>query len=353
MNLEKNLQVFEESYVSAKSAMLAVWQTGLHHEGHPEAKVKWYYESNPDGLPLVLMLRKVLAADAVGCASVGPRRFQLDKQAVFAGAMIDFVLLPEYRTFFPALLLQRELTSRALGRYSFLYGFPNPKSAPVFGRVGYESVGDLERYARVLRSAKYLSKYLPSIASRAIGTVVDLSTLWFEIFRRKTSSNYVAQWSTEVPNEVDQLFNRAIPNNVLAIWRDKKFLDWRFANVRAKQFNYLLIRDIKTNVLLAYAAYTSSDDVLRVEDFLADCSFPGAAARLWNELAIFAASSKFSSLTVEFMGSEAVKRTLRTAGLYLRESRPCFVHFGREDGNKSVVKIKSAQWYVTTADCDW
>src|SRR3546814_1781739 len=49
-------------------------------------------------------------------------------------------------------------------RFDLLYGFPNPKAAAVFRRVGYAPLGALSRHARVLRHCYHAHRLrLPSL----------------------------------------------------------------------------------------------------------------------------------------------------------------------------------------------
>ncbi|MBL0125769.1 MAG: hypothetical protein IPP88_24955 [Betaproteobacteria bacterium] len=81
----------------------------------PKAKFDWYYQHNSEGTPLVVFLRLEGADNPVGVAAVGPRRMRFGEVTFTAGALVDFVLQLEHRTFFfPAIFLQRKFVAARL-----------------------------------------------------------------------------------------------------------------------------------------------------------------------------------------------------------------------------------------------
>ena len=84
-------------------------------------------------------------------------------------------MLPEHRSLFPALLLQRSLQQSVPGDLAALYGFPNPRAVPVFTRVGYRKTLDVRRFVRVLRSGEYLRRHFPGWVAALIARPLDLA----------------------------------------------------------------------------------------------------------------------------------------------------------------------------------
>ena len=333
--------------------MVELWRTGLLQNGMPDAKLDWYYRHNPEGAPLVVFLHHRDVQHAVGVASVGLRRIRFGSETLMVGALVDFVLQPEHRTFFPAMFLQKELRRCALGAHTVLFGFPNAKSLAIVSRVGYRCVGQMVRRTRVLRSAAYLAKYLPGRLSRIMGAVIDglRST---EMWLRGLANNSVqTQWRERPDSTFDELWQRIVMPDVVMGVRDMAFLTWRFVNVPSKSFRFFTLVSSVDRRLLAYAACAPNGAVLNVQDFLVDPEMPSAGRRLWLDLSREAMRMGYTSLCIEFLGSDQEQRQLSAAGLRFREQRPAYASVAQSPDGASVWPTETSTWYLTSADDDW
>ena len=126
-----------------------------------------------------------------------------------AGILADLVVLPEHRTLYPALLLQRQMKQAAFSLHSIVYGIPNKRSTPIVRRLGYTELGELIRYSKVLRCRKYLDGYLPSWLSKMLGEVVDrVMPLYFKPYRALMHA-WECAWIDRVDERFDALWQRA------------------------------------------------------------------------------------------------------------------------------------------------
>jgi hypothetical protein len=278
---------------------------------------------------------------------------------------VDFVALPEYRTLFPALFLQKEIRRIALETnqtHSVLYGFPNPKSLAVVKRVGYQLVGQIVRRARVVRSAGYLSRTLPAWLGTLIGPIIDRFRLAVLMLRGTLEPRFEFQWLEQSDSRLDNLWQRVIANNaassVLIGVRDNAFLKWRFSDcpLRAYRFFAVLSPD-GDRAIAGYAVCAFEEGNLLVHDFLYDPAIRGAAKALWHQLTREAHASGQAGISVEFFGAAAIHHELQTAGFSAREKRPvyaavCDAVDSSIELTREPINLTELSWYLTCADED-
>ena len=326
----------------------SLWRTGLNATTLGEAKFDWYYQRNPDGAPDALMLLHSGNADAVGVAAVGHRRMRFNNEMLLTAVTVDFVVHPEHRTLFPALLLQKELCRRALQTHHLVWGLPNLNATAVFSRAGYQLVGQMVRYARVLRSAEYLARYLSPRTSRVAGAIIDWILLGILIWRKPRARSYRTKWQQRPDARFDDLWQRtAAPDQLMGV-RDEQYLAWRFGDYLLRAYSFFTLVSAVDQCLIAYAVCEADQHSLHVRDFLIDPNIAGAAAYLWHSLLQEAYRKGLASLSVEFLGSELVQEELKDAGLTARDQTPLYAALADE----SRPLLQGRHWYLTCADVD-
>lgn len=342
--------IVSASVVDDSARILALWHEGLTHNGMPEAKLDWFYRRSPEGIPDVFFLVHGDQREAVGVAAVGRRRMRFGTETLLTGEMVDFVVLPNHRTLFPAMMLQKAMHRHALGleTHAILYGLPNPKSLPVFSRVGYRCVAQMVRRVRVLRLAGYLSRYLPAWVSSVVGAVIDRARLGAVALRRLINSGFRAHWLTQPDARFDDLWQRCAAPDVLMGVRDLAFLKWRFADCPLYSYRFFTLVSTDDQRLVAYAVCEEREQALHVRDFLVDRNAPGAWSRLWPDLSLEAFRLGYTSLSLECLGGEHLQRELDAAGLVARDERPLYASAtARWEG-----LMQDRHWYLTGADED-
>lgn len=328
--------------------LLALWGTGLSHRDRPRAKLAWYYRSNPEGPPLVVTLRHGDPATFVGVAAAGPRRLVHGARTYRAGAMVDFVVLPEHRTLFPAMLLQKAICREALATHDLLFGLPNRKSVAAILRVGYRLLGPRTRRVRVLRSAPYLSRLLPPSLAAVAGPVLDWFRMGTARLRRLAAPGFRGEWLDRPDARFDDLWSRARDPGVLTGVRDAAFLAWRFVDCPLRRHRFFALASPTDGRLAAYAVCETQQHVMQVRDFLVDPAWAGAWSRLWADLSCEAHDRGCASVAVDFLGPEATQSRLAAAGFLDRGEQPVYAVLPEE-----VATFASPErWYLTDADDD-
>jgi ribosomal protein S18 acetylase RimI-like enzyme len=347
--------------------ILGLWKRGLTHAGMPEAKFDWYYRKNPDGQPQVFFLHVAGEPAPVGVAAIATRHMHIGTKLLATGELIDFVALPEYRTLFPALFLQKEIRRIALETnrtHTLLYGLPNPKSLAVVKRIGYQLVGQMVRRVRMLRSAGYLSRHMPMWISRIIGSIIDRIRLGALALQNITHPKFQRQWIDRPDARFDALWQKVKTHDgtqrVLIGVRDSAFLTWRFAECPLKTYRFFTLSSAVDNRLIAYAACAVGGESLEVHDFLVDTTEHGAGKALWRALSADAFHRGHSNISVEFLGAESIQNELEAAGMMKRQERPLYATDSATsipdtlsvNTHDQTTLLQESRWYLTCADED-
>ena len=305
-----------------RELILALWRGNLGDEARMAAKYDWFYLQCPDGKPLTFLLRHEESGEWVGVASAGARRMLCGGQPMLAGLLVDLTVLPAHRSLWPALSLQMALLEAGLRRFTLLYGFPNPKAAAIFKRVGYMPLCRLVRHARVLRHGEYARRRMPALFAAPAGWLLDAAD---RLRLRAWVAGLSGRWQDRADEALGALWSTASAGGGPVAIRDLAFLQWRFDQSPLAEVRYLVVED-GGGVPQAWFACESRAGVLRVHDFWS--RHAGGAGPSRAELAILlrtARATGHGSVSVE-LGAAAVDGAWLEAGFAARESRPVFWH---------------------------
>jgi hypothetical protein len=334
--------------VADRSTILAIWRSGQGFAVDPETKFDWYYRRNPEGPPLVVILEHGPDGKAVGVAALGSRRIRCGERTLRAGVLVDFFVLPEHRTLFPAVFLQKEVRRRAFGLHDIVFGLPNPKSLAAIRRIGYKPVGMIVRRAIVLRSSGYLGRFAPPWLAQAAGPVVDRMRFALGELRGAGPRGFQGAWLERPDARFDDLWARTARPGVLMGSRDRAFLEWRFTDSPFKPQKFFTVTTEADQRLVGYAACHFDGTALHVRDFLVAPDVTGAWDALWRALKREAYREGCASMSLVFLGEERTQRDLEAAGWARRQEGPFYV----EASAGCEAAMQENNWYFTDADED-
>ncbi len=330
-----------------RDRVLAVWEGTLGERSRMSAKFSWFYEQSPTGTPFALLLEWKSAPDSaaqvIGVATAGRRQFHCGSQALSAGVLVDMAVRPEHRTLGPAIQLQKGLLAEGLRNVDFLYGFPNPKAAPVFRRAGYHCLGQMQRHVCVLRASGYLGPRLPLAAARLLAPCADFALrIKFEL----------GAWSAKAPRlewlPVEDLRKKRVSSAGGEAGtggaRSADFLAWRFSSAHSTNAHFAVVAALATDD--AYWVVEEQGTVLQVRDCSSLLLDP-VHRSAWIALFRDAARRGFHSVSFECLATAGKLEVLRSLGMKVRGERPVFW-----SGFRSTQPASSAEFFLTSADED-
>jgi hypothetical protein len=327
-----------------RDTVQSIWRGNLGQQDRMAVKYDWFYLGCPHGPPLLQLLRHI-NGDWVGTACAGRRRMRWQGRDISAGVLVDLAVLPEHRSLGPALILQQGLIEAGMRHLDLLYGFPNPKAAAVFKRIGYSKLSEIVRYARVLRHRRYLRGRMPGWLALPLGLAADTAVAMRDGWRRAWGPSLRSEWSDRADPRMDGLWADTAPERDLIAVRDGRHAQWRFDESPLERTRYLLVSAPDNHRLLAWFATQEDGATLHVRDFW---SRNGAAGDRAYVLALLAAAraAGYESVSVEIAAATPVTANWSTCGFVARSRRPVF---GRWSGTR---QHEDVAMFLTSADED-
>jgi hypothetical protein len=329
-----------------RDTVLSIWWGNLGRTDRIAAKYDWFYLGGPHGPPLLQLLQETHSGQWVGTACAGRRRMRHRGRDLGAGVLVDLAVLPEHRSLGPALMLQQGLIDAGREQVDVLYGFPNPKAAAVFKRMGYQHPTDLVRYARVLRHARYLRTRLPvAWLATPAGWLLDMAVAVRDGWRRWHGPRLRAEWGNRADARMDALWNASSQGDGVLAVRDYLHAKWRFDDSPLATTRYLWITARNSGELKAWFAVQVEDSALHVRDFWSDNGAHGLPQAYVLALLSAARAAGHGSVSVEITGPECQLQAWRETGFSERGRRPVFVRWNLANGTEPI-------WFLTSADED-
>lgn len=194
----------------------------------------WRYDRNPHGAAVSLVSRPPGGEGICGYAC-SPRLAVPHgdrEQASLVGQTGDVMTHPDWRGrgIFSGLdaACMREVAR--LG-WALVFGLPNRRSAHIFQKLGWETVGKVRPFTFVLRSDA-ASRKARLVDGRLRAMLVPMAAAAGRLARRKlrkrAGSGYEVRPLDSFPHEVDELSQRVERDFAFMVRRDADYLDWRF-----------------------------------------------------------------------------------------------------------------------------
>lgn len=330
-----------------RDVMVQIWCDTLGHPERRRAKFDWYYLRNPAGAPRTLLIEHPPGGDRVGVLTLSPRQMQIDGSLHTFGMLMDYGVKAEHRTLYPAMLLQTAMRDRYLDDTGVIFGFPNERSEPVVRRLGQKVVGQMVRYARVVRSRDYLPRRWPDWLRGLAAPGVDLALALGRQGACRLRAPLRLEWLDAPDDRFDALWQAQSERSGCIGLRDRTFLAWRFASGPGHPHRFLALVHPRDG-LLAYAVCAFEDRVATVRDVLCHPAHPELLPQLLGGVLREARRLGAHSMSLVGLFPQDLVRQLRNAGMVARDQHPLMAQYGRQAPASWTI----CDWYATDADND-
>ena len=312
-------------------------------------RYRWFYEDNPDGRAEVLLARDSQTGSIIGSGAVIPRKLYVGGALSVGAVMADFWIHPEHRSLGPAVRLQRACVERAAAMGCAFFDLPQGNMPAVYKRMGMLGGSQLERFAKPLRTAPFITKIVRqrmlASAMAVLGDGLLALVEWSKVgWRGKVGS--VARHPGEFGEEFSDLTGRAAAQPWTSVARSAQFLNWRYRRHYFLKYTTFTARDSQ-GALLGYAVVVNSGQYSEIVDV-----FPTDNSRILVEL--LCGMSRLlreqgdTGITLSCLPNRPLAQILESAGLRHRQGRPLIVHEfpgARPSG--------AAPWLLTYGDIDY
>lgn len=344
--LQPPYRVESTSALQAGHELLALWaQSGLDLS---LSKYNWYYRNNPLVAPTVLLLKAGTTGQTVGTCSLGYRQMVLGQQVILAANRCDLTVLPEHRGTLAAPTLLNGVRETGLRDADMVYGLPNALAQSVVSRSGFQQIGKLYNYSKVLDLNGYVRNKIPATYRKLTkGWLPLMGSLWrgWQAAHRETSSALQCR-----PTRIDERFDRLWRQQPHPSWligvRDQAFLRWRFDPAYHPHIQMLGLFDSRGD-LHGYAAVSHHQGHTQVHDFFAKADAEMSTLRqLLEGVFDHALQNRSSTVHVQFFGSSVITDVFKSMGMRRRGGHPILA------AGRLTEQVFGNQFYMTWADTD-
>ncbi len=331
-----------------RDTVLSIWHGNLGQEDRIAAKYEWFYLGCPFGPPVLQLLRYTPDATDIGTACAGRRRMLWRGGEIRAGVLVDLTVIPAHRSLGPALILQQGLIQSGRRQLDLLYGFPNPKAAAVFKRIGYEKFADIARHAHVLRHAGYLRNKLPGWLAVPLGALADVIFAAKDRLARAFGPRLDYAWSDRADPAMDRLWRNSEHGSGLLTIRDSAHCKWRFDDSPLVRTRYLSLTGPGDAGMQAWFATQVERNTLHVRDFwsVAGCGRMDPPHLL--ALLFAAREAGHASVSMEIAADASRLESWKRCGFVERSRRPVFGRWSLDEESD----LQALDLFLTSADED-
>lgn len=212
---------------------------------------QWQFQKNPHSAPFIVVARRNSDDELVGSHIAMPVCLNVKGQKVLAGHSLDLVVHRDYR---------RQGIFEVTGRECFewcaangvraLFAFPNRSSYPGFARVlGWDRILFPASYSMRLGIASgrggpaWLRWALRAVdAPLRAGRLLQLRVRrWAQ--QRRTPLRLAFEVASRVPEAHARLWKNQASLEVLSLWKDSRYLQWRYDENPDHRFEYAYVMD--------------------------------------------------------------------------------------------------------------
>lgn len=232
----------------------------------------WQFRDNPHGGPFVTVARGP-AGQVAGAYSVTPISLNVMGRPVPGCQSVDTAVHPDWRN-------QRVFERTATECYAWcqeagiqaVVGFPNARSYPGFMRtLDWRRVSFPRQYVLRLGGDASLRRLGLGPLARPVGAVyrsavsTRLRGRGF-LHSRQIGSSLTFTVKDKVPDDYERLWSFVRSQEVLAVWKDADYLEWRYDRNPDHEFRYALLH--RGNDLLALAVLVDLDSTAMICEFM-------------------------------------------------------------------------------------
>lgn len=323
-------ETLEADLLRDRETVIGIWRGSIGWQDQLHRMYDACYLNCPFGRPLLRLLRHRASGAVVGTAGMGPRPMLWQGRELRVGVASHFAVLPEHRTYKPALGLARSMARVCLEHFPFAYGMTNALGGAICQRAGFAVAGQLLRHVKLLRYRSFASRVLPGASGRASGALLDgliASGRWLGAPMRRSGLH--VGWSDEVDPRMQALWERSEHGDGLSTVRTTAMLEWRFLRLPAIRRRFLLVAPAPGAPLLAWFACETN---VRAPGFMTvtDAWFAegvrAADRRAIRELGRMAYEAGYDAVEARLTAAPAVLEAWRAEGFVTRGEQPFYVH---------------------------
>ena len=338
-----------------RDAIIELWDRNEVNAPDPAAHFDWAYLENPAGPGCLWLLMHESDRRIIGSVGLIPRRMKIAGAVSVVGRAGGLAIDKQHRSLGPALQLQKTmLVECGAAGVSHVYTVAPPQASPVFKRLKFGCLGQMQTRRKLIRSASTVHgrlSFLPGFVCTPLAAILDLVSLNVAGGPGSRTGGEALTRLEVFDARFDDLWRRAEPHNALATERSAAFLRWRFsAHPRCDDF-FCDALQAGDGSLRGYVVYRIHEQTAYIIDLFA--AAPGN-----TETALIAAlvrrlrSEGVASLTLRSFGSARFFKSLKRMGFWFHDPSPVehTLHLAGSGSGGSPAVADDTAWRFLQAD---
>ena len=339
-------------FVEYKDLLLSLWQRNF--QGVNPGRFSWIYEKNPNGPPVVYLLKHEESQSFVGTMALFPRPMLYKGQLIRAYICGDMAVDSQHRSLGPALsLLKAALKQCDKEDPCMLVSFPNNKSEPLTLRLGYKVLGGNCELVKVLKTRKYILRHCnsPNLAT-FLSWPLDALLRWrYETLIGLRARKYSYELLAQFDARFDPLWE-GLKNACFLIGERKcDYLNWRVKESPYGDCRIFSIFEKQNRKICGYVAFHYGDSRASIIDM----AFIG---EIVNFKMLFFLFSKYiithgaDSVSISIVGGSNLFLEFKNIGFSSRIVKNKAVIYTSFENDIFEKIILDKYWYMTSIDND-
>jgi len=315
-------------------------------------RFEWLYLNNPHGYAKAWIVYDENTQEPVAFTSVLPRLVKVDDYEISCWNCCDFSVDQKYRTLGVAVKLRRKAKECVdNGDISSLYAHPNDRMKVIHERVGHTPIGEMNRYARVLRSDHHVhqrvkNRVIANIVSASVNFILKIPDAFFSV-----DNHYVVQMvgDKKFDDEYDKLFEDIAGCYKIIGDRRSAYLNWRYIENPLYKCDRMIIRD--NHKLVGYIIYYIEGSTAVFKDILCvqDENILKTLLFSWIK---YLRKKSVHTISAIFMNTNPMVAVFQKAGFKIRSEKSSVYAYARKKDEVEPLWLNGENWYMTVGDRD-
>jgi len=317
-----------------------------------EKRHEWLYKQNPHGEAIGWIAVDEKDDKPVGATVVTPRLVRIKGKDIICWNCGDFSIDKRYRSLGVAIKLRKMARDGVNAEIvPFLYAHPNDHMLVVHQRVGHPIMGQMVRYAKVIRLNKKMREMLnhKTLADIISGIGNPLFGLIGKEQWYRKGYDIDFGINIEYTKEFDALFDQVSQQYAACVVRNAPYLNWRYSASPLYKVTTLMLRRNK-NLCGYLIYYYEESDVVQIKDVFYEND--DVARHLMGALITKMRTQRVCTISVGLLNSNPFIEILRFFGFSQRAETSSVIVYPNPSFEYAKIIKDAKNWFMMVGDRD-
>ncbi len=336
--------------LTEKSDLIAFFESNIWEGKIGSVVYARKYERNPSGSANIWAAKAKRSQKIVSSYVAMPWKFRVLGEEQLAMQCCDVFTSFRFRGLDIYASQDKEAPDYFKGKnVAFFFAFPNANAVAGHQKAGWQKIGRLQRWVKVLKSEHIFKKLIKNkFLSRLTGAIVDFILLLFSKEKWISGTGYETVEIQVCDEKFDQLWRSESSHYGILAVRDAKYLNWRYLQSPKKNKTILAIK--QSEKILGYAVLEIEENFGAIVDIFSKKDETVIAVLVAQSLKYFhrnnVATVSYCALEKDFYLSQ-----LSRFGFQMRENSSVLMGTPVDHSDTKTI-FTPENWHITLGDCD-